>query len=185
MATLEYNIFNKTDRIGADAIDNTQQTLSNDRYSTYMLSNFYNENASNSYVDFATQQPSVMFNANVYGNGLNGDVIDIDSNLLLKSENERPLEKTQLFQRPFLTVPYLGKSLIDPDLESLLQQGETVSYKKSISTIMDKSFLDYSLYVTDDIMSERVKNPSKNIEEYALDGWVRGGMASRENVENK
>jgi hypothetical protein len=33
-------------------------------------------------------------------------------------------------------------------------------------------------------MTERVKNPSKNIEEYALDGWVRGGMASRENIEN-
>jgi len=183
MTTLAYSAFNNTSRIGADIADNTRDTIANNRATDYMLSRCYQENTPNLYVDFATQQPSVMFQANAHGNGLNGEVIDVDSNLLLKNTKERDLEKTELFQRPFLTVPYLGKGRVDPVLESQLQQGEIVSDRKSISTIMDKSFLTYSLYVTDEKMEDRVKNPSKNVEEYALDGWVRGGAASREFVE--
>ncbi len=45
---------------------------------------------------------------------------------------------------------------------------------------MDKSFSQYQLYPTDDKMEERVKDASHTVEEAALDGWVRGGMASRE-----
>jgi hypothetical protein len=178
--SLQYYTFNNTDRIGADFTDKTMKTISNDCYMTHMLSNFH-DISNKSYVDFAIQQPTITFGANSHGNGLNGDVIDIDSELLIKTNNERPLEKVNLIQRPFLTIPYLGKSLGDPVIESQLQQGEVVNEKKSISTIMDKSFLEYSLYVTDDKMNDRVQNPSKNVEEYALDGWIRGGSDSRNN----
>ena len=177
---LQYYTFNNTDRIGAEFTDNTMKTISNDRYMTHMLSNFHDK-SNKSYVEFATQQPIVTFSANSHGNGLNGEVVDIDSQLLIKTSNERSLEKLNLFQRPFLTIPYLGKSLGDPIIESQLQQGEVVNEKKSISTIMDKSFLEYSLYVTNEDMNDRVQNPSKNVEEYALEGWIRGGSNSRNN----
>jgi hypothetical protein len=160
--------------------DNTQRNSSNVRFANYMLSSFNNESVSDSYVNFATQQPSVMFSGIAHGSGLNRNVIDVDSLLLLKKDNERPLEKLQLFQRPFATVPYLGRGSCNPTIESQLQQGEIVSDKKSVSNTSEKSFSEYVLYSSDSKLSERVKDTRYTVEESALDGWVRGGIASRE-----
>jgi hypothetical protein len=172
--------FNQLDRIGNDTTDDSQRTLSNIRFANYTVSNFTPESTQNNYVQFATQQPSVMFSGVAYGPGVSAKVIDYDSQLLLKTENERPLEKLQLLQRPFATVPYLGKGAFNPVLESQLQQGEIVSDRKSVSTIMDKSFTNYSLYIPDDIMQERVENTAYTVEESAMDGWVRGGASTRD-----
>ena len=120
------------------------------------------------------------FNGLTNGNGVNATVVDDESVLLLKTEQQRALEKLQLFERPFKTVPYLGRGSCDPALESQLQQGELSSDKKSVSTIMEKSFADYSLYPTDDKMKERINDPSTSVEESALDGWIRGGASTRE-----
>jgi hypothetical protein len=172
--------FNNTGRIGCDSVDNTMQNLSNTKYANYILSNFSENNLSYSYVNFATEQPDVMFSAIAHGNGLNGNVIDNDSKLLINPDNERPLEKLQLNQRPFSTVPYLGRGSCDSSIESQLLQGENVNDKKSVSTIMDKSFLSYTMYPVDSKMQEHVSNPKYTVEESALNGWVRGGSSSRE-----
>ena len=171
--------FSNMGRIGSDAVDNTQRTIYNTRFANYTLSNFYSENLSNSHVDFATSQPNVMFKG-FSGVGLNSDVVDIDSLLALKKTNDRSLEKLQLNSRPFATVPYLGKGSCNPVLETQLLQGETSHDVKSISTIMTKSFMDYSMQPTDSQMEERVSNPAHTIQEAALDGWVRGGILTRE-----
>ena len=120
------------------------------------------------------------FNGLTNGNGLNGNVVDTESLLLIKSEQQRALEKLQLFERPFKTVPYLGRGSCDPALESQLQQGEWSSDKKSTSTIMEKSFAAYALYPTDNKMEQRVTDVSNTVEEAALDGWIRGGASTRE-----
>lgn len=180
MATISTYTFNNMGRIGADSTDETQNNLYNTRFANYTLSNYFSQNTSDSHVDFAIQQPTMMFSGMTNGHGLSGTVIDKDSELTLNVVQERPLERLQLIQRPFLTVPYLGKGSCDPTLESQLQQGEMVSDKKSVSTIMEKSFNQYSLYPTDDKMQERVTNPAYTVEESALNGWVRGGMLTRE-----
>ena len=151
----------------------------NTRFSNYMLSNYSSDVMSDSHVLFATQQPSVMFSGVAHGGGLSGSVIDNDSLLLLKKKEDRPLERLQLMQRPFATVPYMGRGYGNPNVESQLQQGEMVSDRKSVSTVMEKPFGgDYSLFVSDTDMTTRVQN--YNVEETAMDGWVRGGVASRE-----
>jgi hypothetical protein len=123
--------------------------------------------------------PTIMFSGTSNGNGLIGSLVDIDSKLMFSSEKERSLEKMSLVERPFLTVPYLGRGSCDPALESQLQQGELVSDKKSVSTIMEKSFGNYSLYPLDTKMQEYVNNPSNTVQELAMDGWVRGGVLTR------
>tara|TARA_B100000900_G_C20536060_1_gene698430 strand:- start:70 stop:663 length:594 start_codon:yes stop_codon:yes gene_type:complete len=180
MASLSPYTFLNTDRIGADSTDKTQQNLSNTQYSTYTLTNHFSQNLSDQHVKFAIDQPTMTFNGLTNGNGVNATVVDDESVLLLKTEQQRALEKLQLFQRPFNTVPYLGRGSCDPALESQLQQGELASDKKSVSTIMEKSFADYSLYPTDDKMKERINDPSTSVEEAALDGWIRGGASTRE-----
>lgn len=181
-STLYYYPFYNNDRMNNDVTDNTLQTVSNGKYNNYMLSGATDVESvtSSSYVNFATEQPNVLFSGIVHGNGLNGSVVDVDSKLTIQQQNDRPLEKLQLNQRPFLTVPYLGRGSFDPSLESQLLQGEIASDKKSVSTIMEKSFTPYTMYPTDEQMKERINNPAYNVEEYALEGWVRGGIASRE-----
>jgi hypothetical protein len=175
MSSFSYT-FNNMGRIGLDATDLTQRNMHNTRISNYMLSEYFSDKTTNSQVKFATQQPTMM----VSGTGIASSVIDVNSMLTLKTEQERPLEKLMLHPRPFLTVPYLGRGSCDPLLESQLQQGELISDKKSVSTIMEKSFTPYSLYPTDDKMKDFVNNPANTVEEAALSGWVRGGMTTRE-----
>jgi hypothetical protein len=120
-----------------------------------------------------------MPNGLAFGNGLSGEAVDADSFLTLKTQEERPYEKLQLSQRIFSTVPYMGRGFSNPMLESQLQQGETIRGKQSVSTVTEQSFLNYTLYPTDDKMKEHVSNPSFTIEESALNGWVRGGSDTR------
>jgi len=173
-------MFNNLGRIGADVTDNTQKNMYNTRMANYTLSNFFAESKSDSHVKFATMQPTVTFNGVNGGSGVGGGVVDYESLLKLSVEQERPLEKVQLMQRPFVTVPYLGRGAGNPDIESKLQQGEIVNHQKSVGTIMEKSFMDYAMYPTDSMMNERVANPSYTVEEAAMNGWVRGGAATRE-----
>ena len=172
--------FNNMGRIGSESVDNTQRNITNTRYANYMLNDNYNGFLSNSHVEFATLAPSINFRGTGGGSGLPGSVVDFDSLLLLKPEQQREFEKLQLHQRPFATVPYLGRGSSNPVLEAQLQQGETVRDMKSASTIMDKSFVEYSNYPLMDSVKDRVTNPNYSVEEAALDGWVRGGLPSRE-----
>jgi hypothetical protein len=172
-------MFNNMGHLGHDSVDETQRNVSNTRFATWTLSNYFSQNMSNEHVRFATENPTVMFTGTAHGVGLNGPLVDVDSKLILNAEHERPSEKLSLVERPFLTVPYLGRGSCDPTLESQLQQGELVSDKKSVSTIMEKSFSNYALYPLDTNMQQRVDNAANSVEELAMNGWVRGGMLTR------
>jgi hypothetical protein len=173
MSIISNYVFDNMARIGADVTDNTQQNIGNTRYANYMLSSYHSGIFSGSHVQFATQQPNIVFGDIVHGKGINGSVVDVESSLQLKKENERALEKLQLFSRPFVTVPFLGRGSCDPVIESRLQQGEIASDKKSVSTMSEKSLSNYVIYNGSD-------NNQSNVEEDALNGWFRGGVNSRE-----
>lgn len=165
-------------RIGADEVDNTQRNIFNSRHSNYTLTNYFADSTADSHVSFATQYPTMMYNG-LSGVGLNGSLVDADSSLLLGATKGRSLERLSLKQRPFLTVPYLGKGSCDVLLESQMTQGENSRDRKSASTIMSKSFSEHSLYPVDGKMAETSSDPKHTIEEFGLDGWVRGGMTTR------
>ena len=179
MSSINSYMFNNLGRIGADVTDNTQQTLYNTRISNYTLSNYFSSSTSDNHVMFATMQPSITYNGVNGGSGVGGGVVDYESLLLNKAEQERPMEKLQLMPRIFATVPYLGKGAGNVDIESQLQQCEFVDHKKSTTTIMEQSFMPYSLMITDHKMDERVSNPAYTVEEAAMNGWVRGGSNAR------
>jgi hypothetical protein len=179
MASLSPYTFNNTARIGADSTDQSQRNGANTHYANYMLTDHFSSTLSDHHVQFAMQQPTMNFNGLATGNGIHNAAVDKESMLKLKPTEDRPLEKLQLFSRPFVTVPYLGRGSCDPALESQLQQGEPVTEKKSVSTIMEKSFGAYSLYPTDSKMENQVKDASHTVEEAAMEGWVRGGMSTR------
>ena len=173
-------VFNNLGRIGADDVDSTQKNMENSRYANYMLDNFLNNIPSQDHVNFATTYPNMNFRGNPGGVGLSGQIIDDDSKLLIESDSDRALEKLQLRERLFITVPYLGRGSGNPVLESQLQQGESIGDRKSINTIMEQNFMNYDNYPLRSEVKERVTNPAFSIEEVALDGWTRGGQASRD-----
>jgi|UniRef100_A0A6C0ISK6 hypothetical protein len=180
MSSVNSYLFHNTSRIGSDMTDQTQRNVHNTRFANHTLSNYFSKDTSNQHVNFAVQQPTMNFNGVSHGSGLTGSIVDHESKLRIKDVNVTPAEKVQLFARPFATVPYLGRGSVDPQVESQLMQGEFVTDKKSTSTIMDKSFNDHSLHILTNDMENHVTNASENVEEAALEGWVRGGANTRQ-----
>jgi hypothetical protein len=161
--------FNLMDRLG---FDNSQRNESNTKFANYVLDNQFS--STDDHVKFATQAPTINFRATL--GGLPPSAVDFDSMLLIKTEQQRAYEKLQLVQRPFLTVPYLGKGSSDPALESRLQQGEWTNGK---TPSMGEN-IDYPMLAN---VKDRVSNPAFSVEEVAMNGWIRGGKTSREQTQ--
>jgi hypothetical protein len=170
--------FNNMDRMGDDQTTHTQRELQNDRFSTYALTNYFSENPKDAEITFATEQPVIIPN-NSTGTSVGGNNIVNESSLIIEKEKARNLGRLNLMERPFLTVPYLGKGSVDPVLELQLKEGELFTDKKSTSTIMSQSFMGYTMYPTSKEMEERVSDTRHSVEESALKGWVRGGIDTR------
>jgi len=173
-------MFNNAARFDSDPIDHTRRFQDNMRYSEHMLSGFSTMNSQAGYVNFATEYPALMFGGTTYGGGLGGGQIDTDSVLLIQTQQGRSLEKLSLNQRPFATVPFLGRGMCDPVVEARLQQGEIGHEPRSVASATEKSFLSHEIGPVDEHMKQFVEDPRYTVEEAALNGWVRGGAATRE-----
>jgi hypothetical protein len=175
--------FNNMGRIGLDESDQSQRAMQNTRFANYMLAGTFSHNPSTIHADTVTFSPTVTTTGMATGHGLHGDLVDHESVLKLRVDQDRPFEKLSLAPRSFLTVPYLGKGSCDPDTESRLLQGELVTEKKSVGTVMDKSFLPYVMPPSSQSVRNHALFPvhaGPQIEEVALQGWVRGGSNTRE-----
>jgi hypothetical protein len=150
----------------------------NSKFNNYMMSNYFSESRSDDHINFATAQPGFMFNSGAIS-GATAATVDVDSNFSILKENARSLEKLSLQTRPFVAVPYLGRGSCDPALESQLMQGDLVSNKKSVSTITEQSFMNNQMYPLLDSIKDTITNPKYLVQEAALDGWTRGGSATR------
>jgi len=175
MSTSNNYSFYNAGRTENDSTVQTQQNMQNDRYADYTTTNYFSENATDAQVSFATQQPAVMPSSDAVGS----NTVESESDLLLKTDNERALGRLNLMERPYLTVPYLGRGSVDPTLELRLQEGEPMMEKKSTSTVMAQSFMGYTMYPTNGDMESRVSDASHTVEESAMRGWVRGGATTR------
>ena len=127
-------------------------------------------------INFATNQPNVFYKGG-HG-GLGGCTIDKDSNLKLGSIQTNTPSRLNLQQRQFLTVPFLGRGPTRPVQETKLMQGGYSGDKKACKTLMEKT-----MRVNQDLvpsLKATIQNPSNLCESTAADGWIRGGLPSRE-----
>lgn len=180
MANTFSYMFNNLGRMGNDSCTYTERNKLNNRHSNYTLTNHYNTGCNiNSDLVKATSMPNVFFNgSNTVGpNGCN---VDVYSDLLRGSNHQHQKDKTMLQQRTFLTVPYLGKGNCNVVMESKIKQGDTFKEKKSEVQLNEKPSMDYNSYPMNDNLRQRINNPAYCIENEAAEGWVRGGVASRE-----
>ena len=177
MSSLHPYTFNTMASLKSDLPDQTQQNLQNTRFCNYSVSNYFSQYNSASQVQFASQIPGFLI-SNEFS--VSPAVIDIESRLFNKSESERSAEKVQLFERPFATVPYLGRGGGDPTLEAQLQQGQTIRDLKSVATVSEKPYIDYQSYPLREDIRSHITNPAFSVEEVAMNGWTRGGASARE-----
>jgi hypothetical protein len=115
-----------------------------------------------------------------YNSGAGGCNIDANSKLLIGSIQTHPRCHIDLFQRPFATVPYLGRGSVNPIIESQIQQGEQIVNKRSVNNLSEKSYIKYHQTPLLPAIQAKFDNSATKIENDASDGWIRGGVPSRE-----
>lgn len=178
--TSNYSFFSNMSRIGLDDCNKTQTDIQNVQFANHMLQNYYTGDCTmRNTVNLATTQPGIMYSGG-YGSDFCGSNIDASSNLMIGSIQSHPKCRIDLFQRPFATVPYLGRGSVNPVIESQIQQGDMVVNKKSVNALSEKSFIKYSHTPLLASVHDRVSNPANSVEGVAQQGWVRGGVPSRD-----
>lgn len=159
----------KNDITGID-----DQMLQNMNYCNYNLQNFVMSNNTENTIQFATSQPGIVYSGPI---GFN---VDVGSELQTKSKQTHPRGHIDLFQRPFSTVPFLGRGAANPYVESQIQQGEMGSNRNSITNVTEKNYTNYYAVPLIPSVREKINNPSYLVEGVASEGWIRGGLPSRE-----
>lgn len=182
MASVYDYTFNQLTRIGEDSCDKSQRNVQNSSASTYMLNQFRPDCPMNNAMDFALSQPNVNYTGS-HQMGIGGCNVDESSELIL-SALSRPRCKLSLLQRPFATVPFLGRGNSNPVLESQIQQGDLANNRKSITNLTEVSHIKYSNTPMIPSLQASVTNPANLIEGVAAEGWIRGGLPSRDLVKD-
>jgi hypothetical protein len=182
MASVYDYTFNQLTRIGDDSCDKSQRNVQNANASTYMLNQFRPDCPMSNAMDFALSQPNVNYTGS-YQLGIGGCNVDESSELIM-STLSRPRCKLSLTQRPFLTVPFLGRGNSNPVLESQIQQGDLANNRKSLTNLTEVSHIKYSNVPMIPSLQASVTNPANLIEGVAAEGWIRGGLPSRDLVKD-
>jgi hypothetical protein len=183
MATVHDYTFYQTSRIGDDQCDLSQRNIQNGNSCNYMLDNFFPDCPMNNAMTFATSQPAIIPHGS-HQVGINGCNID-DNSQLSMSKLSRPKCRLSLFQRPFATVPFLGRGESNPVLESQIQQGDLANNRKSVNPSSEVCYMGYQNTPLIPSLQATITNPSNLVEGVAAEGWIRGGLPSRELTKDK
>jgi hypothetical protein len=174
--------FDEMSRIGNDACYQDQTTIQNVNFCNYTLQNYFAKDCymSNT-IHMATSQPCVNYSG-VSSVGQSGCLVDQNSKLLFGDslQTSNPKSKIDLTPRPYITVPFLGRGSVDPILESQLVQGEYLTNRRSLNKLSEQNYAKYLNTPLIPSVKNRVANASFCIEGDASEGWIRGGLPSRE-----
>ena len=185
MAYVSNYVFDNISRIGNDNCCVDQKTIQNAGYANYTLQNYFISDCSmKKPIELATTQPGIFYNGG-YNVGAGGCNIDDSSKLQIGTVQTHPRCHIDLFQRPFATVPYLGRGSVNPVVESQIQQGELNINKRSVNNLSEKSYIKYSNTPLLSSVKNRLTNPAYSVEGVASSGWIRGGIPSRELTRDK
>ena len=161
--------FDNLSRIGNDESVYTQDNIMNNSVSKYMTFNPF-ENKCLGGADFAMKQSNVFVNKSTYGVGPLGCNIN-ESTVLSKGILTNDNVKLTLRERPYLSVPYLGRGNAEVSKENKLRMGDTFKDKKSVVQMNEQCFNNLSKYPMNDGMKNKINgNKSK---------WETSGVDTR------
>jgi len=195
------NFLDNQSRMGEDELGLSQTNLQNAELNSYMMKNFYLQDCEmKKPIDLATSQPNIFYSGS-NGLGLGGCNVDESSKLLIGATQTNPKCRVSLVERPYKTVPYLGKGPSNSILESELRQGVIMTNRKSVLNTSEESYIPYKNYPVVSSIENGADNPTNNIsclskanssydvsaprtrnptEESVDKNWIRGGISSRD-----
>ena len=180
MANVYSYTFDNPSRIGLDQCNLSQTDIQNVASCNYRTQNFFASDCSmKNPIDLATTQPGIMYNGG-FNSGAGGCNIDTSSRLQIGTIQTNPRCRIDLFHRPFATVPFLGRGSVNPVMEAQIQQGEQIVNKRSVNKLGEKSYIKYHQTPLLPAVQDKFNNSATKIENDASDGWIRGGVPSRE-----
>jgi len=180
MANVSSYTFQNMSRIGLDDCNVSQTDIQNVAACNYRTQNFFAADCTmKNPIALATAQPGIMYNGG-FNSGSGGCNIDDSSKLQIGTIQTHPRGHLDLFQRPFATVPYLGRGSVNPVMESQILQGDQLVNKKTVNNLSEKSYIKYHQTPLLPAVQRIINNPANQIESVASNGWIRGGVPSRE-----
>ena len=175
--------FNNNTRINDDKCLRTTTDNQSSNIGSYVLSNYHQCKCSAPQVSkVALSEPSLYYRDGYGHTGINGCNIDADSLMrngqLLTNTNC----KNQLDERPYLTVPYMGRGAGNPCVESVLLSGEDTTQKKQCNKLNNSNINNIIPLVP--CIEKNIQNPQNIIPEIVDHNWIRGGIPSRQLKQN-
>jgi|TARA_Y100000992_G_scaffold302490_1_gene276887 hypothetical protein len=180
MAEISNYKFNNMSSLGSDNTSVSQRNIQNVAQANWRLTNYMSDNCTMANgINFALLNgPGINYTGS-HQVGIGGCQIDTNSKLTI-DKLIRPACRLSLYSRPFATVPYLGRGSSNPVLESQLQQGDQNINKKSVNNLTEKSYIGLNNTPMIPSLAASITNPTHLIEGDAADGWIRGGLPSRD-----
>lgn len=114
------------------------------------------------------------------GFGISECNVDNDSKLRVGRTRKYPKCMNQLYTRPYLTVPYMGRGSGNSNVESKLKTSGFVKPGQHLAGVNIPNF--FTPLVPN--LENNVQNPYNIVESSADPDWVRGGVPSRQIVKD-
>lgn len=165
-----YN-FDNMSNVNNDKLYVTQKSIQDKSICQYQMQNFRDNNV---YMNIATSQAGIQFKGG-HGMSHDGKNINDSSKLLLKSipggKADGPID---LWQRPFLTVPYVGRGTVDPTMEMEMKKGLLYSNRKMNTSTSENNHTTYIYTPLLNEIESQLQNPSRYDQQHCC------GQPSRE-----
>ena len=179
MSSIYNYTFDNSTRIGNDKCGTSEKDVQNKNFCKYQTQSYFaSDGDMGKPIHFATKQPNVFYKGS-HQMGIGGGNVDDNSKIKIGTIQTTTKSRISLQQRPFLTIPFLGRGPSRPVEESHLQQGGYLGNKKSCKTIMEKSLRDEQMELVPSLKAS-IQNPANICEDVAAEGWIRGGLPSRD-----
>ena len=158
--------------------ERTKQSLA---VGNYNLSNFNTCDCNiNQVIKRATDNPVITFKD---GYGISECNINNDSSLRVGKTKKFPKCPDQLFERPIITVPYMGRGSGNSQVEHQIQQGEQTREKRECNVLSGVTIENYFTPLIG-VVEDNIQKPSNLIQEVNDKKWIRGGIPSRQIVKD-
>ena len=168
-------IINEFSRKNYDSCEILQNTSDSEGPGTYMVNNLVPKQAEAAKIEYVN--PTLLGRE---GFGLNNAKVDEDSNLRNEAiQAGRQRCPVHVQARPFTTVPYMGNGRGNPDVESSLIYSEFARVERPCGTVTETFFANQFTPLVPHL-AKHIQNPTNLVPEMAADGWIRGGIPSRQ-----
>jgi hypothetical protein len=139
------------------------------------VSSDHNQNNRQHLIESATCSPTINFKD---GKGTSLRDIDIDSKVTFSKVKYERKHQKQLHERPFRTMPYIGRGTHKVNDESFIMSGETTKQGKQCSSLAGVTIDNFFTPLVPSLQAT-VQNSKHIIPEESKRDWVRGGMSTR------